>query len=445
MNDRGFKSMASMTGVLRRLLGWKYLAVALLVAGALLRLVWTAAILPDSHAQGEIANTAIAYARTGILADSFHTGQGPTAHVLPFPPIYAGLVYRALGIRSVPAEMVLATMSIALVMLSYAAFYRAFGLMGTPRPWRLAALAFLCLVPLNISLEIEVFRIWEGGLSVAIAACYLWALLAIERRPVLGWGMIAGMAIAAAALFFISPPLGLAAYASSLLVLMARVPRRRWPGAVLIAVGALALFVVPWAARNAAMMGEAIPLRSNFGLELALANHPAAASNADPRQVFRDRLDEIHPFQSEKAFAALQAAGGEVAYARQLGDGAKAWIRAHPLDFARLCMRHFRDFFFPPGWMWNVYSGVSRGTAIKVAINAALSVAALLGAAVAGLVSWRRYRFAILMLVLPVLPYLIVQPGLRYRYIIYALSVYLAADLAGRAWALLAGRSAEPA
>lgn len=436
--------MANGQGAAQRLLSWRYLPVLLLMLGALMRLVWTVASLPDSFAEGEIANVAIAYAETGILADSFRAQQGPTAHVLPFPPVYAGLVYRMLGIRSVPAELVLATSSIGLVMISYAAYYLAFGLMGTPRPWRLAGLALLCLVPLNRGLEAETFRIWEGGLSVAIAACFLWALLTIERRPTIGWGLVAGMAIAAAALFFISPALGLAAYSGSLLLLMARLPARRWPGAVAIAIAALALFIAPWMARNAVVMGEAIPLRSNFGLELALANHPAALANSDPRQVFRDRLDEIHPFESDVAFAAMQAAGGEAAYARKLGDAAKAWIATHPADFARLCARHFRDYFFPPEWLWNIYSTASQGTSVKALINAALSIAALAGAGVAGFVAWRRYRFAILMLVLPTLPYLIVQPVLRYRYIIYALSVFFAVDLAGRLWALRLRRRDTP-
>ncbi|KAB7643697.1 hypothetical protein F3168_15410 [Polymorphobacter fuscus] len=352
--------------------------------------------------------------------------------MLPLPPVYAGLIYRALGVHAPAAELVLAGSAIALVMAGYALFYRAFGLMGMPRPWRIAALAALCLVPLNMQLEIETFRIWEGGLSVAVAALFLWGLLTLERRAEVGWGAIIAMALLAALLFFISPPLGLAGYLGALLLLIGRLPLRRWAGAAGIAVAALALLIAPWAWRNQQVMGEALPLRSNAGLELALGNHPAAAGPGDPRAVFKARLDEIHPFESDSAFAAMQAAGGEIAYARGLGTTAKDWITSHPADFARLCGRHLRDFFFPPAWLWNVYSGASRGTMVKVVINALLSAAALTGALVAGIAAWRRYRFAILMLVVPTLPYVIVQPVLRYRYIIYALSVFFAADLASR-------------
>ena len=415
-----------------KVLGWRYLPVLLLVVGAVMRLGWMVFLQPGGHASGEIANVAMAYSQTGVLADPFRPGQGPTAHVLPFPPLYAGLIYRNLGIRSFASELVLAISAISLVMFSYGCFYRAFALVGTSRNWRLTGLALLCMLPLNFQLEVEAFRIWEGGLSVALASLFLWALLTLERRPQLGWTAIAGMSALAAALFFVSPPLGLAGYIGSLLLLIKRLPLPHWPGAIAIAVVTLALFIAPWAWRNAVVMGEALPLRSNFGLELALANHPAALGTDDPRQVFMNRLKEIHPFESDRAFAAMVAAGGEISYARQLGDTAKTWIRHHPTGFARLCATHLRDYFFPPAWLWNIYSNDLRGTAIKLAINAALSIAALAGALAAGISAWRRYRFAIIMLMVPVLPYMIVQPVLRYRYIIYALSVFFAVDLAGR-------------
>lgn len=427
-------------GTVRRVIGWRHLPLALLVAGALLRLGWAIALLPESHAEGEIANVATAYAKTGVLADPFRPGQGPTAHVLPLPPVFAGLVYRGLGIHSVPAELVLALVATAVVIASFALFYKAFGLIGTPRPFRLLGLAILCLVPLNISLEVESFRIWEGGLSAALAGFALLALLTLERRPQIGWGAIAGMAVVLGGLFFISPPLGLAAYLGSLLLLIDRLPLRRWPGATVLAVAGLALFVLPWGWRNAVVMGEALPLRSNFGLELALGNHPAALDTGNRRQVFRDRLEAIHPFESDAAFGALKAAGGEIAYARLKGAEARAWIDANPQGFATLCLHHLRDFFFPPAWLWNIYSDAGRAPALKALAHGALSAAALLGALVAGFAAWRRYRFPILMLLVPVLPYIIVQPVLRYRYIIYALSVAFAVDLAARVWARLSGR-----
>lgn len=96
----------------------------------------------------------------------------------------------------------------------------------------------------------------------------------------------------------------------------------------MIAASALALVFAPWALRNKAMLGEPVLLRSNAGLELAVAYHPAAAAAtaATMRHVFFDRLVEIHPFQSRAAFAVMQRAGGEISYARKLGSEATACI-----------------------------------------------------------------------------------------------------------------------
>lgn len=422
-------------------LAWRYWPALILVAGAAIRLLWTIATLQGSRAEGEIANVAIAFARTGVLADAFQPGQGPTAHVLPLPPIYAGLIYRTLGIHSPVSELLLATVAIALVITSFGLLYLAFGRIGTPRPWRIMALSALCFAPLNINLEIEVFRIWEGALSVALASGFLLALLDTAAVDEIGWRRLAVMSLFAALLFWVSPPLGLAAYLCSMLLLIEKLPARRWPAACAMATAALALFIVPWAIRNAEVMGEPVLLRSNFGLELALANHPAAAAPGDPARIFRDRLDAIHPFQSKAAFGNMRLAGGEIAYARGLGDEAKAWIAANPGDFLRLCGNHLRDFFLPPAWLWNIYSNIGPSARLKAAAHAALSILGLAGAVVASFASWRRYRFAVIMMLVPVLPYVVTQPVLRYRYIIYGLSMYFAMDLMARLTARFASRT----
>jgi hypothetical protein len=424
-------------------LAWRYWPVAILIAGAAFRLIWAIVTLQGSRAEGEIANVAIAFAKTGVLADAFQPGQGPTAHVLPLPPVYAGLIYRTFGIHSATSELLLAAVAIALVTTSFGLLYLAFGRIGTPRLWRLMAIAFLSFAPLNFHLEIEAFRIWEGALSVALASGFLLALLDTSLVDEVSWVRLATMSMFAALLFWISPPLGLGAYVCSLLLLIEKLPARRWPAACALATASLAVFIVPWAIRNARVMGEPVLLRSNFGLELALANHPAAAGPGDAAQIFRERLAAIHPFQSKAAYAKLQQAGGEIAYARGLGDEAKAWIADHPGDFLRLCATHLRDFFLPPAWLWNIYSDIGPSARLKAAVHAALSILGLAGALAASLASWRRYRFAVIMMLVPLLPYVVTQPVLRYRYIIYGLSVFFAMDLMARLSAVFGRRSAR--
>jgi hypothetical protein len=414
----------------------------LLTLGLLLRL-WFGLGYAAAPLTGEMPNVAVSFAKTGVLADAYRPGHGPTAHVLPIPAIYGGLIYRWLGVGSFEAELLLSVIATAFVLGSYALFYRAFGMMGTPRPWRLLGLAFLCVAPININLEASDFRLWEGGLGVFLAAGALVMLLEAERAERLGWGRVAAMAVWAGLLFFVSPPLGLAIYLGCLWLCVEKLPWRRWPGAAALAVLGLALFVGPWAVRNQQMLGEPVLLRSNFGMELALANHEAAVSGEDPRAVFRARIETIHPHRSADALVAMQAAGGEVAYARALGDEAKGWIADHPADFARLSLRHLREFLFPPPWLWTVVSD-NPGTALlpKVAVNWAMSVFGLLGAALAAWQAPRRYRFALLLLLVPMLPYAVVQPILRYRYIVFALLLFFAVDGLGRLFSAVVQRRA---
>lgn len=433
---------ASASGATRRLIAHPWLLpLLLLILGAVIRLAVVAPILISTPAEGELPNVAIAFATKGELAGAFRPEQGPTAHVLPIPALYAGLVYRALGVRSRPAELLLVIGATGCVLATFALLYRCFGLVGMPRAARLVALAGLCLFPVNLELETVQFRIWDTALGLLAAFACLYLLLVLERAPRLGTFQISVMAIAAALTFFINPALGLAIYLCSLLVLVERLPVSRWPGAIAIATMALLVVLGPWALRNQAVMGEAIPLRSNFGLELALGNHPAALAGSDQRQVFRNRLVEIHPYASAAAFARMQQAGGEVAYAKMLGRQAKDWIAENPIGFLKLSARHLCQYFFPPQWQWNIYMGREGFGRSETVIISVLAAAGLIGAAVAAVLSWRRYRFAIIVMLIPVLPYAIVQPVLRYRYIVFALTLFFAADLYWRLLAFTRSRS----
>lgn len=424
-------------GIAKAVAGGWHLPVVLLLLGATARLTWVMLFAPHGFADGEIANVAMAFARTGILADAFTAGQGPTAHVLPIPPLIAGLIYRAFGLRSAVSEAILAGLATTTVLTSYALLYRIFGMVGTPRWARLTGLAVACLLPLNFRLETVEFRIWEGAFGVTLALAYLLALLEVERRSEPRLPTIAAMSLAAAVVLFVSPALGVAAYACSLLLLIDKLPVRRWPTAVAVACAGLAIVLLPWSTRNSAVLGEPVLLRSDFGLELALGNNPAAAAattQADDRRAFRARIEEIHPYNRPAGIEAMRRAGGEVAYARALGVTTKAWIAAHPAAFARLSLKHLGQYFFPPAWQWSAYSNGDvapggRALGPKLAVHWLLAAAGIAGALLASFRAWRRYRYVAMMLFLPALPYMIVQPVLRYRYIMFGLSIYFAADL----------------
>lgn len=416
-------------------------AMLLLAAGAAERVVFLLTTARHDVVGGEAANVAAAFAGTGSIADVFGKGSGLTAHLNPVVPAIAGAVYRIFGLRTPGAEAVLSLLSIACVLAAAGLFHRAVLWAGASPRGALAALAVFCLVPLNNYLEIVDFRAWEGGLATLLGAACLLLTVRADARGEVSWRIVGALALLAALAFFINPPLGIAAYANALLLLVRRVPATRWPAAAGVAAVMLAAVLTPWTIRNYEAFGRVIPLRGNFGLELALANHPAAVSGDDEIGVFRARLAQIHPQMSWDAFRAMQRTGGEIAYADRLGAEAKRWIAAHPRDFVRLSLRHLGQFYFPPAWQWSIYGGVSTGQRIKLMLSWAIALAGLAGAA-AALFVWRgRLIYLATIALVPVLPYMIVQPIPRYRYLVYLPLLALGAEFGARLFMRLgAGR-----
>lgn len=414
------------------------LPAAILLAGLAIRTEQAARYARYNPAMGEALNAATAFAQSGTIADGFGPGQGPTAHLSPVMPVLVGSIYRLFGVQSTASNYLLSMLSSGMALASFVLLYRIFGRLGTPRPWRLAGLALLCLAPAipwlgtSFGLEIIMFRVWEGGLATLLGMAGLLWLLRLDQQEAIGWPAILALSLFAAFTFFTHAAVGLGLYLCCLAVML-RQPARRWPGIILAATSALALFLVPWALRNQRQLGEPVLLRSNFGLELAVANHQGALDPADPAAAFRAHLDAMHPSRSAANLGRMQEAGGEIAYARHMGDEARAWIAAHPADFARLCLRHLREYYLPPPWLWDT----NRKVADAASQSALQGLIALLGLAGMAVALWRcsrRFMLPAIMLLAPALPYIITQPILRYRYIAFGLLVMFAADLLGRLW-----------
>jgi hypothetical protein len=306
-------------------------------------------------------------------------------------------------------------------------FFKAFEAAGTSRTPLLLGLAAFWLLPMNFHLEAVMFRVWEGTLATALAAFFIYRVVRADQQRRAGWAEIALLSLLAALLFLVSPPLGLAGYVAALLLMMRTQPSQRWTGVVAIAALSLAIVLAPWALRNTMVMGSFIPLRSNLGLELAIANHPAAARGGDDKQIFLARMRQIHPHTSREAYQQLELAGGEVAYAEKLGRETKAWIADHPIEFARLSVRHVVQFFFPPRWFYSINDNSSQAIGVRQAILWALSLLSLAGIALVVVQKKRRFDYLAIMVLVPVLPYALTQPILRYRYITYAAMMLFAA------------------
>jgi hypothetical protein len=231
----------------------------------------------------------------------------------------------------------------------------------------------------------------DSGLDAWLKFGVLWALIALSNPTLLIFLPVCGLWI------------------------VARKPTRSTAirGAALAAVVFLAC-IAPWTARNYAVFHRFIPLRGNFGAELYMGNGPGSTGLL---------MEYLHPFQ-DPAQLLRYAEVGEVRYTAERGAAARAFIVAHPVHFLADVARR----------IWFFWAGVPSDQAwykeaARILNFAVLSVAGLLGLALA-----LRNRvpaaglFALAFLLLPI-PYYIVTVHARFRHplepLIAILAVYL--------------------
>lgn len=434
------------TSKIARFRGSRHLFALLVGAGVLERIAWNI-VRPGRGAGGEAMRVALAVGRGEGFADAYRVGQGPTAHLLPISPGIAGVVYRVLGGRSTPAETVLAAWSIGLAIFTYVLLFRAFERLGTPRSARMLGLGFACIAPTYIGQEAVEFRVWDGGLAACLAALLLSLLTAaleerrqaLERAPPGSIRVIAAAVICALA-FFVNPPLGVAMILCATVFALRELPMPQTAVATAVAAAALAALVVPWMVRNERVLHAPIPLRSDAGLELAMANYPTALTSANRRLQFLDRLKTIHPSFSRDAYRRVRAQG-ELAYSRQVGARAAHWMRAHPAETAGLILLHIRQTLVPQAWEFDVF-GRRLSPPLRAALADLASICGLIALALAvgsGRRGWAYLAIMIGAWVLVTSPF---QPVPRYTYLIYPFLVFCGADLAAQARGAL--RRAHP-
>ena len=430
------------TALLRWIADRPIAALPLFVLAAAERLAW---VLAGNTAtlDTELRNTAISWAQTGWIADAFRSGSGPTAHVGALPPVIPGTIFRIFGTDSFASTIVLTTIGAAIVVATALVLSRVFARLGTPAAMRGAAVVLICLIPLHLELEARSLRIYENGYAALLLALALFAMVRLDAAAKIGMRDLVGLSALTVLIVALSPTVGVAAIVMLGILAVRRLDWRKRFAATAVLGLALIATSLPWALRNQAVMGETVWTRGNFGMELALGTHAAAVQPADPAETYLARIREIHPHGNDAVYAAMRAAGGELAYARSLGERTGHWIAAHPADAATIWLRHAREFYFPPLWLWHHTARPDATMPIRmliVSLIAALALGGLFDAL------WRRqwdYLYFIPPVLLLPLPYLLTQPLIRYRYVIASLLIFLAADCVARLAAARALRSAN--
>ncbi len=382
--------------------------------------------------ESELQRVSVSMAETGRIADAYREGSGPTTHTGPLAPALAAGVYWALGPASAASEIVLTIISALVVAATALVLNATFKRLGTPAWARGAALLFIVLVPIHASLQAQDLRARESGIAALMLASTIFLAVRADQQGKVSWTLVGVLAALAAVLFMLSPASGLGAYGVCGLLCLRRIDWRRWLGVVLVAAGALAIVTTPWALRNQRVFGEPILSRGNFGLEFAIGTHAGAVAPSDPTAAFQARLREIHPFRSEFAYANMQAAGGEIPYARKLQLETNAWISGHRSEAARIWARHILEFYAPPPWLWNPYAQPGLASKAKSVIVGILTLVALIALAIRLFQRQWMYLYIMFPVVLVSLPYVALQPRVRYRYVIASLLVFLAVDIARR-------------
>lgn len=407
---------------------WRLFAL-LLFAGLALRLIWlahAAGPIDGTFGSAEASRVALAVAQGRGIADAYYQGYGPTAHLMPVSPAIAGFILWLFHPESAAANLALLAWSLAQVGTAYILLQALFRQLGADPAVTRWGTAILCLITPFAPQETIDFRYWEGGAALCLAAANLLLISRLEVRGEPGWRAMVLVAVLLAITLFVCPPVGIATGACWAAFAVRRLSFVRCLQFALFTLVALAVVITPWAIRNDLALGEPVALRSNLGLELAIANHPEALSDRAPELVFSDRMAQIHPYQAAKPPFRVKP-GGEVAYSRMLGEQTWRWIAANPGAFARLSARHFSEFFFPRPWQmyFSGWGGMRAPRAITI------TVVNLLGLIGLGLGLYRRRRgYAMLGIYLAAIsfPYAFFEPTARYIYLAYGVLAFLAVE-----------------
>jgi hypothetical protein len=307
-----------------------------------------AAIAP--HVNRETEAIAAALATRGAFADPYALPTGPTAHMPPVTPALLALIYRLFGFRMTAgyAYWLLRVGATATMVAMLPWLGRRLGVGAEPG----VVAGVVGALALRWPYQIEYFA------GIAMALLVVWHLRGWTRGAPRTAGALA-LGLAWGAAFHLLPSLlpvmlGCLAYG-----LWWGGRRSTWRASAAVLLGA-AIACVPWGWRNYRTFGEVFFIRSNFGLELRLANRDGAV--ADVEAMVRAAGDRIPHPRLNLEQARLMQRIGEMEYMRRARREAIAWIRAHPGRFLVLTAQRTLYFWFGSESDWWMAAGATALT-----------------------------------------------------------------------------------
>jgi hypothetical protein len=284
---------------------------------------------------------ALSLLRSGAFADPYLISTGPTAHPPPLWPAILALIYHAFGMTPtagyVRGLVTISSYSALFGLLPW--FARRLGL-GTASG--VLAGAAGALIPQQgpdefIGWGVTAHAAMAFGL-LAVAFLHRWTTESTSTAGSLLLGLVCGAA------FHRLPPLLLVVLGYLIFELWWKRDRRKWFLAACVVAGAT-LACVPWTWRNYTALHGFFFIRSNFGLELRIANQPGADADGDVTYARQGTVR--HPSENLDE-ARLVRDLGEAEYMRRAKNEAMEWIRTHPGEFLRLTLMRFVHFWCGP-------------------------------------------------------------------------------------------------
>jgi hypothetical protein len=288
----------------------------------------------------EPVRVAMAYEKTGVLANPYKTPTGPTAHLVPLYPLALATLYRwaGTGYGGAVAQVLVGCFASALRSTGIVFLAAYLGL-----PFRTSFIAALMSVFYVSALGTEVNGAWDAPWTALVlmgwtaVAAKLYRSREFQIKHAVHYGVLIGLSILLST--SILPAVFGFCVTAFLILRGQRVRVLCWSSVLaLAAVGTLA----PWALRNKSQLGQAVWLRSNAGLELWTAYH----EGSEPANQ-NDRAFAEHPSANE-AESEKVARMGEIAYNRECAGQALRWIASHPQRTIELFLWHVVYFWFFP-------------------------------------------------------------------------------------------------
>ncbi|NJD18429.1 MAG: hypothetical protein FIA95_04000, partial [Gemmatimonadetes bacterium] len=296
------------------------------------------AIRPDTRWEAQAI--AVSLAERGTFGDPYALPTGPTAHLPPIPPALTALCYRVFGVSLAGGY--------AEWLVEAATEAALWGML----PWVSAALGLGIGAGTLAGLAGALVPRW-GGHGEALAAVAIGLLMVACLRA---WapGRRRGassllLGLGAGAAFHVQPAILPVVLGWMAVGHVWGERERRNLHTALTALGIVAA-CLPWGWRNYHELGAVFFVRDNLGLELRMGNHEGADA---AMEVMDRRGGHVHPRALESEARMVQQLG-EVAYMRNAGREAAAWITGNPIEFVRLTASRAAQwwlgpFYYPPG------------------------------------------------------------------------------------------------